>query len=725
MANLPNKIIGEIFDIPEEQKIREETLSFHALNQFGYCDSSPRSYMASLHMSQSLVLPHGDEKIIQSGLDHQFGENTFSIKIEEDCYFRGVVERYKSINDNEEPIEILVFVETVSGQFDVYSIPHYFSLQQPFGFEYKTDKQALLSLPLGTLLKEGTVLADSPSVKKNSGLGLGVNANIALVTIPGTAQDGVIMSESMARKLSYKIFETRTIEFGSNKYPLNIYGDDNEYRGFPEIGEFINEDSLLAVLRETNDSMNLCLTSKNDLKNFDTNLDHCVYVKSPGKIVQNEYGTFKSGRVVDIKAWKNPKAKKNNIFPNTLGKTIEHVNKLTYFYQDVYKFYKENIEKNARPMNKREDGSLNISPRLNSLIIEAMRGVYGDDRKILLSHRYTPLDVYRIEFTIEHYISPQLGHKISDFNGGKGVIVQILPDDMMPYTKDGVRADIVMDPTSLTSRMNLGRSYEIYFNTTIRHVRKMIRDMLTTNPDDKDKAWKIVLEFLKIIDTEQYAEYKKATLEERDEVLKEIMEDEFYILYRISSKKKPHVLAQELEKSKFKPLKESIYIPTENGTIETYASMYIGPLYTILLAKVPDEGLTAVASGKTNNFGLPSGSIQRKDGLPFPVKANKILSETEGRHYVANGSLKLLAEIKDRANSKDTHKFMYRSILESETPGFSQNLVDRTKQPYGTDISLKILHSIINVAGLEIYYKPDPEDGYNELCDPRIGFTKK
>lgn len=400
------------------------------------------------------------------------------------------------------------------------------------------------------------------------------------------------------------------------------------------------------------------------------------------------------------------------------------MNKLKYFYQNVYSFYQEVIVKNARARNYRDDGSINLSPQLHSLIFEAKRAVVGDEQRITLSHRYTPIDVYRIEFTIEHYISPQLGHKISDFNGGKGVIVQILPDEMMPYTADGVRADIIMDPTSLTSRMNLGRSYEIYLNTTARNVRKMVREVLNQNPNNKEEAWKLILDFLKILDTEQYKEYKKASPEEKDEVLKEVLEDELYILYRISSKKKPHILIQELERSKFRPLKEKIFIPTENGVIQTKSTMHIGPLYTILLAKVPDEGLTAVSSGKTNNFGLPSGSIHRKDGLPFPVKANKILSETEGRHYVANGSLELLAEIKDRANSKDTHMAMYKSILESETPGFSPNLVDRNKNPFGTDISLKILDSIINTAGLEIYYKKDPLDGYSDLCNPRIGFNK-
>lgn len=418
MASLPNEIVGEIFDISPEERIQERTISFHAINPFAYTDSSSRLYMASAHISQSLVLCHGEERIIQSGLDHQFGENTFSVKIEEDCYVIDVVPRYKTGNGDADIVEIYVFVETVNGKYDVYSIPHYFSLHQRFGFEYVADREKILQMMKGTFLKEGTILADAPCVYENSGLGLGLNANICLTNLPATAQDGVVISESLAKKFAYKTYETRAIEFGSNKFLLNLYGDDENYRGFPELGELINQDSLLAVLRETNESMALSQTSKTDLKHYDVDLDQCVYVSAPGEVIENENGKFYSGRVVDIKAWCNSKAKKNNLYTTTLGTTLEHVNKLKYFYQDVWEVYQGILKGKSNATNKREDGSLNISPRLYSLVFDAM--VHSDvepDKKILLSNRYAPLDVYRLEFVVEHYVIPTVGSKISDTNG--------------------------------------------------------------------------------------------------------------------------------------------------------------------------------------------------------------------------------------------------------------------------------------------------------------------
>lgn len=294
----------------------------------------------------------------------------------------------------------------------------------------------------------------------------------------------------------------------------------------------------------------------------------------------------------------------------------------------------------------------------------------------------------------------------------------------MPYTKDGVRADLVMDPTSLASRMNLGRSYEIYFNASTRKARELIRESIMNHPGDVETPWKLVLEFLSILDTEQYVTYQNATHEEKVEVLNEIATKEFFVLYRISSEKKPHVVVQELEKSKFAPLKETIYIPKPDGTVvETKSPMIIGPLYSILLNKTPDDGLITASSGKTNHFGLPAGSGTQKYAYAYRGYSVKFLSETEARHYICNGSLELAAEIKDRANSIETHRLMYKNILKSDTPGFSKTLIDRKEHKFGTDISLKILHSILNVAGLEIVYRKDPLDGFHPMCDPRIGFN--
>lgn len=410
--------LEEVFHFHPDERVREETLSFHALNPFIINNSSPRGTMFSQHMSQQLTLMFGEEKIVQSGLDHQFGENTFSIKVEEDCYFLYAVERYRTIDRSEDPVEVIIFVQTVSGKYDCYRIPYYFSLHQYFGFKYEYSIEKIREFKTGDFFPAGTIFADSPSVRENSGYAYGVNAVIGLLTLPGGAEDGVIMSRSMADKMAYRIFESRSIEFGSNKFLLNLYGDDNDHKGFPEIGEKIGDDSILAVLRSHDDSMVHSLTSVNDMKKFEPMFDQCVYVKSPGTEYELQGKKYPSGRVVDIKAYCNPKARAaKHVYNKTLGTTLYHVERLKNFYKDILDVYENHIKKNAMSNNFRDKNTIKLSERLTKLIEESMVIADPYSKKIPLTNRSVPLDVYHIDFVVEHIVPLGIGHKISDSNG--------------------------------------------------------------------------------------------------------------------------------------------------------------------------------------------------------------------------------------------------------------------------------------------------------------------
>jgi len=55
-----------------------------------------------------------------------------------------------------------------------------------------------------------------------------------------------------------------------------------------------------------------------------------------------------------------------------------------------------------------------------------------------------------------------VGDKLTGRHGNKGVISLIAPEEDMPYLEDGTRVDIVLHPTSLIGRMNLGQLPETH-----------------------------------------------------------------------------------------------------------------------------------------------------------------------------------------------------------------------------------------------------------------------
>jgi DNA-directed RNA polymerase subunit beta len=59
-----------------------------------------------------------------------------------------------------------------------------------------------------------------------------------------------------------------------------------------------------------------------------------------------------------------------------------------------------------------------------------------------------------------HKIS--VGDKLTGFHGDKGVITKILPEEDMPHTEDGKPVDVIIGPTSMVRRMNLGMLIEAH-----------------------------------------------------------------------------------------------------------------------------------------------------------------------------------------------------------------------------------------------------------------------
>lgn len=702
----------KIFDIDPDLRVREEFCSIHAINPFVTETSSARSYMASSHISQDLTILHGEERIIQTGVEKQFGANTFSKKVEEDSRAIAVIPRYRGLTADSvrEQTQLLLITQNLeTNEYDCIDVPHFFSLHQYFGFPYIKNKEVLDRLTSGTFLPKGTILADSPTVSENSGYKFGINANVALVSLPETAEDGVVISESTAKKLSYKVFETRVVEFGEKSFPLNIYGDDKEYKAFKEIGEYLGDDSVVMVTRDYDPLLSPALTSVYDTQTFDPRFDNAIYARGPGEQLDAGDYTVSNGLIVDIKVYHNPKFKKD-IYTGTTDGIQKYINGLKQYYTDILKIYEE-IKEEHYKWNKNYD--VPISPRFHRLIVEAFAIVNPQNHKIAYTYRADPIDIYRMEFTIEYTIIPGKGSKITDLYGSKGVITSVIPDEHMITCEDGSRADIVMDPSSIVSRMNVGRLYEQYFNASSRKAKKLITAAIPNRANYTDKeamdAFKILLEYVSIVNETQYKAYASVKdMKDIRTIIDECLDKEVHILYTVSAEKKPYDVVLDMEETKFAADVGNVMVYHNGVWKKTKNKILIGPLYIILLSNTADHFLSS-ASPKTNHYGLPIGvGNAGKYSQPWKNSPTKTLSETEVRLFIAYGGRISMAELKDRANAIDTHIHIYKTLLEHDTPSNIDKIVDRNLIPYGGDVSISLIDTLFNTSGMDIEYIPDP-----------------
>ncbi len=70
--------------------------------------------------------------------------------------------------------------------------------------------------------------------------------------------------------------------------------------------------------------------------------------------------------------------------------------------------------------------------------------------------------IKRIQVEIGYLRRLTVGDKLAGRHGNKGVIAKILPEEDMPFLEDGRPVDIVLNPLSVASRMNLGQIYETH-----------------------------------------------------------------------------------------------------------------------------------------------------------------------------------------------------------------------------------------------------------------------
>jgi len=679
-------------------ELKPELLASGSLILYPGRVSSSRAQMAGSSFGQALVINGSQTRRLMTGNEREFGKSTFSIKMPCDAEIVKIIPKFMggigkgAIRDN--PLDVVIYEDIKTHSLGAIEIPSFSMRHQHYGFKYKS-KPLRGKLAKGVFVPKGTILADSPSIDDQGNYRFGLNVETAFMSIPGVIEDGIIISRSLQQKMVAKGFESRTANWGVTKYPLNLYGDENNYKPFPDIGQPIRPDGLLFALRDFDELLGAVEMTPRALMEPDYNYDQLIY--APGL----------NGKVVDVQVYRD--YRHSNASPTPQGMETQangyHQAQLS-FYEQIVSVYEE--------QNRLRGKRLSITPEFHHLIVEALKLMPNRERnKINKLYKLDPLEEWRVEVTYEYDAVPVEGSKLTDLMGGKGVICGIWEDEDMPTDALGNRADAIMDGHSTVKRMNVARLYEQYINASARELSNQIKTVNPQNKSEVESAWNKLIRFYEIVSPEHYQllvgpEYNTG-YEARLEEIKSIIEDGVYIWAPTDSKVDPYQSMKDLKLEYPACFGPVTYKGRSGNWVTTKDPVLIGALYMIILEKTGVD-CSGVASASLNHFGIPS-KLNKRSKFSLPRKPTPIRaqgeSETRLTASVVGGDL--LADILEMSNNPRLHKHVIENIIRADKPTAIDHVIDRNKIPYGGSRATELVKHQLKCMGVEFYYQSTEE----------------
>ena len=94
--------------------------------------------------------------------------------------------------------------------------------------------------------------------------------------------------------------------------------------------------------------------------------------------------------------------------------------------------------------------------------------------------------IKRVRVRISEARKIQVGDKLAGRHGNKGIIAKILPAEEMPFLEDGTTVDIILNPLSVASRMNLGQILETHFGLAVNKLGYLAETPALSGATEKD-----------------------------------------------------------------------------------------------------------------------------------------------------------------------------------------------------------------------------------------------
>ena len=660
--------------------------------------SSSRVAMVNSQYPQAVVVRQADIPRILHGFEMQMAKHCFGAKAPCQMLVIDAIPKYFSrhgltgIKQNPRVTVVYQDLDADKSTYDIMEIESHVRTHDTFGFKVQQTEASKRMTP-GAVINKGTILTHSTNIKydlMDEGMyGSGLMANVCYLSVPSTIEDGFLVSESFNARAQALSVGTRVAEWGKDKIPLNLYGDETNYKSYPDIGDRVRDDGIIMATRAVDPYMGAVNMTAKALMEVDVVHDDVIYAK-PG------------AKVIDV----------NVISSNTEGRhqtTPEEVAEQPNYYAELQSQYCDKLIDVYNKINRQEPSSVK-GPAFQRAVTAALADKPNHSSRnfkrarseaIRRIYRGNPLDEFRVEIHFESDFELSLSSKITDLAGGKGVECSIVPDSHMPTDQFGNVADVVVYGRSAIARLNPSQLFEQYICASMRDVGSDVTRMVESG--SKKAAWKFLVEFYEIASPPQAAICKKLSQKNKDIHLDNVCKNGIYL--HLPADNDWIVGAEIYEKlQKFRPVNESPvkYIDHNGREQVTKTPVLIGGKYMIVLEK-SDAKPMACAGSRLQHHGLPAVTNKNtRNSTPSKEQPPRVYGESEVRAIAATIGGDNLANILDYTTNPASHKQVVRSLFNAKNPSNIKSLVDRKEIPLGKNRPAAYVNHLLDCFGIEI-----------------------
>lgn len=436
-------------------------------------NSSSRKVMYAIQSTHRVNLVKPEIPLLATAYENHFGQKSASyITADSDQTVLFKIDKFSNSPNHH------YFLITLNdkNEMDLIEVKSYNHSTEMYGYMYNNDYLNRLS-PGDNIRKDDTIRSSAAFDEYGNHMP-GANLNCAYMALSKNTEDPVLVSKSASIKMSTVSIKKVELNINDNEIPINLYGDKNTYKLFPDIGEDINSTGALIGIRQEN----------KDESFFTQDIER---LSSP--MISDEVYKPMEGKVIDINVYCNRQiTDDDDVFNCYCGQLRYYIDENKRFCREFTECMKNYIDNS----NYKKSYELSMLYTRCQMILNGAQFISD---KNIFSNIFVEIYVYS-------EIPLRVGDKISNRFGGKGVVSEIRDDDMMPLMVGSNKpADLIWNQATCPNRLNLGQLVE----SSLNNISRSIINYIDTRVLHADECFEMLLDFLKIISPEYEAALKE------------------------------------------------------------------------------------------------------------------------------------------------------------------------------------------------------------------------